>query len=296
MRRTRWGRWVSVAAAGVVIAGTQFGVQVLTVGTAEATPGLEVVVAKSTYDSDPGKVTVASCPGDKRVVGGGARILRGEGRVAISTMFPSQQAYTAAAAERAGGFGQTWALWAYAVCISKSAADQMELEIVGASSSEPIGSKHKGATVSCGARGKVVVGLGGAVNLYANQGLALRGLTVNAATAEVSVTGADDLRDRLTVPSTFSVSAWAVCARRPLGYEVVTKSSPITDSESSGHRVNCPNGKATLGMGGMTVEPALSAYLDYFFQREDAKVALIHAHRVGSTDGWYFVTQAICAY
>jgi len=81
-----------------------------------AVPGLTVVTASSTTDSDDHKSARADCPAGTVAIGSGATIEGGLGQVNIESMVPSSTSVSALGYEDANGTTNLWSVTAQAVC------------------------------------------------------------------------------------------------------------------------------------------------------------------------------------
>ncbi|GIG85132.1 hypothetical protein [Plantactinospora endophytica] len=84
-----------------------------------ATPpaGLVRITGFGTLDSTTPKTAVARCPEGKRVHGVGGEIDNGQGEVRMTAMWAnSSTTVTVTGAEEEGGYGNSWAVKAYAIC------------------------------------------------------------------------------------------------------------------------------------------------------------------------------------
>jgi hypothetical protein len=78
---------------------------------------LEIVTVASATDSSTPKSVTATCPGAKRVVGGGARATgTGATEVAVSEAYPASANQWTALAREINAVGSSWLLTAYALC------------------------------------------------------------------------------------------------------------------------------------------------------------------------------------
>ena len=83
-------------------------------------PGLELVTSVS-FNSSIDKVRQAACPAAKHVIGSGAQIVNGFGRVVLDRVDikPDLSSVTASGSEVEGGTSGNWSLRVYAICINR---------------------------------------------------------------------------------------------------------------------------------------------------------------------------------
>jgi hypothetical protein len=87
---------------------------------ATSPPGLELVTGVS-FNSSIDKVRQAACPAAKHVIGSGAQIVNGFGRVVLDRVDikPDLSSVTASGSEVEGGTSGNWSLRVYAICINR---------------------------------------------------------------------------------------------------------------------------------------------------------------------------------
>jgi hypothetical protein len=79
--------------------------------------GLEIVSVASATDSSTPKSVTVTCPGAKRVIGGGARAIgTGAAEVAVSESYPASANQWTALAREINAVGSSWSVSAYALC------------------------------------------------------------------------------------------------------------------------------------------------------------------------------------
>lgn len=82
--------------------------------------GVERVESTSATNSTPSRTATITCPGGKRLVGGGARLNPILPQVALQQSFPDNDNVYRAAAREIVGTGSTWSLTVFAVCATAS--------------------------------------------------------------------------------------------------------------------------------------------------------------------------------
>lgn len=297
MKTTRLARLASMAVAAIEVAGVQVGVQALTAAPAAAAVNAQVYTAESLRNSEANKFAAARCPADKSLLGGGGRMFFGEGGVVLGTLYPffdsSGDGYFAGAHERTGGYSGSWYVRAYAICGDK----RSDLEIVSSFNNTPIGSRSKSTTARC-PNGKYVVGTGGVAggapdvsfeSVYPGYQLG-QALRVNAT---------EDATDDVPIPPNFGVTAYAICAYPPAGYELVSEVSAQGPADGHGVGARCPQGKTALSAGVGNSYAGDGARVDSLYPLTTANNSsgVTRAQRwTSSSQSWYLYADAICAY
>lgn len=121
---------------------------------ADPPPGLQIVSATGAAGSSAFQGVSASCPPGKFAVGAGGRINGGMGQVSLHTIaegavFSSRT--TAAGTEDFNGFGSTWSVTAFAVCVTPSSLSDVQIVKVQ-SASDSTGRKIMEARCPTGKR------------------------------------------------------------------------------------------------------------------------------------------------
>ena len=243
MRKT----WMSTILGVAALTATQL------VGAtpAAAAGGLVVARGASPVDSAPSKSAHADCPAGKRVVGGGASVIADASianKVRLAELRPvhpgsGADGYVAGAlAVEAGGTG-TWSILVFAVC-----ADPIPgLHVV--SGSGALGSATVQSVDARCSAGEVALGGGGLVR---NPGFQADLRTVAPSTTgdRITVQGGEDIDG---YAGSWSVVAYAMCAPRPPGYEIVVSGSSANPTDSrKASTGTCPAGKRAYGAGAAT--------------------------------------------
>jgi hypothetical protein len=252
--RVKW----AAAAAVVVLLGAQV---LLGAGRAAATSGLTLVVATSQYDSLSAKTASAVCPAGTTLLGGGGRIVDGEGYVALTSVKPVATfvRYSVVAKEIAA-YGGVWEVSAYAIC----GADMPAVEIVSATSAPSYGTAE--ATAWC-PFGTVVLGTGAGVRGAADATLQWSRPYDTAVGAYVTASG-------IIVPGanpteTFRVDAFAVCGPRPAGYEIGATGTLAYTGRLLQISNHCSQDKRVIGTGLTKADSNGYAHVDGMFPTAD---------------------------
>jgi hypothetical protein len=226
--------------------------QLVGVAPAAAVGGLVVVSGVSPDGTAPGKSAHADCPAGKRVLGGGATVAladpKDRNKVRLAELRPvhpgsGADGYVAGALEGGAGGTGTWSVLVFAVCADPIAG----LHVV--SGSGPLGSATVQSAQARCSPGEVALGGGGLVR---NPGFQadLRTVAPSASGDRFIVQGGEDVDG---YPANWSVVAYAMCAPRPPGYQIVASTSlgSPTDSRKATTSV-CPVGKRVHGAGAAT--------------------------------------------
>jgi hypothetical protein len=175
-------------------------------------PGLTIVAAVGPTDSLGFQGVPATCPAGKNLIGGGGRILDGQGKVSLvthvegSTVSPIR--YTAGGLEELGtpdaqgrfpGFPGNWSVIAYAVCVPL--ALRTDIEVVKVQTAfDP--STPKLLTAACPI-GKRVTGGGG----WANPPAVVNSMNIDANRTRIQVIG----RQHEPIAAGWDQTAEAIC-------------------------------------------------------------------------------------
>jgi hypothetical protein len=257
--------------------------------SAFAPPDLEQVRAPSVSDSRASKSATATCPPGKRVLGAGGE-LDGLGQVVMDDMTPSKDLTSVRVVGHEDDDGTTanWSVTAYAVC--GSAPPGLELK---PATSEPFDSLSvKSAFATC-SPGKQVLGAGGEITGGLGE-VVMDHIFPERDLTRVNVVARED--DNRTTAN-WSVTAYAICARAPVGSLQLVKEPSAFDSLSSKSIIaKCPTGKRVLsavasntGLGEVVMDDLIPA------PGLRNVVVVAHEDDNGTTANWNVTAGAICA-
>jgi len=266
---------------------------------AAAVPGLIPAQGSSNFDSEPLKGANATCPPGKKVIGGGAEIIGGAGRVGLTSLGSNVDNTTYSASAQEIGFAGTTANWlvrAYAICANASAVPDL-VQIEGPPSASD-SREFKQAFADC-PTGKKLVGLGATVLPVNNGAVALfqvvprfsslRGVTVGAAEVDGGTT------------KSWGVRAEALCVNQSsaIDVELISKIDSSGSAASVSRNLSCPPGKKVIG-GGVSVLDAPTGRV--VANRIQPRVDLLSSISIGASEtalgttaNWKLVSNALCA-
>jgi hypothetical protein len=231
------------------------------------------------------------CPAGTQLTGPGADLTDANGQVLITGIVPLGAGATQVAAVphlTAVNPGSTWFPRAYAIC----AAPLPGLDVIQmTSATDSISSKA--ASAACPA-GKRVVGAGGSVDgAEPEEAMNLAAVVADAALASVTASGFEDFNG---TSDNWSVTAYAVCANRPPGLELVSATTD-DDSDAKAITADCPSGKNLLGAGASVAEGGGRVRLDDLRPNADLTrtTATAFEDEFNFTAPWTLTAQAICA-
>jgi hypothetical protein len=166
-------------------------------------PGLVVVQARSSFDSENKSATMP-CPSGKRVLGAAGHVSDGQVGLVLSAMAPNAAltSVTATGEEAENGISVDWEVQAVAVCASPPPG----LELVS-TTTDPDSDFSASLPATCPS-GKNLVGTGGEIVGGLGQ-VVLDDLRPNAALTNVTITGFEDENG---LASDWSLRAYAICA------------------------------------------------------------------------------------
>jgi hypothetical protein len=261
--KTRTTRFFGVAVA--VVVGLTGSLAILATPAAAAVPGLIRVSSFSGYSSHEAKIVVAACPAGKQLVGTGARIDGGVGKVVITNLSPSGSltSVTAQAEEIWPGVSQSWGLTVYGICANplpgmvriKATSPYTESEYIKSVSAVcPTGKKVVGTGFSIG-RG---VGEFGEVSIDAVRFL---DLDADPVPTHVSVRAHEIF---LSNETNWTLTAYAICAIPPAGLRVYPASvfSDADPDHGSTVVAACPYHQKVMVGAGFRTQKADSPYPD----------------------------------
>src|SRR5262245_20957593 len=153
-------------AALAAVAGL-LGAQASMTSPAEAVSGLTRVTKISASDSTTAKQVTAMCPAGKRIFGGGAEIVNGQGQAVVQRLQPRSTAtddrFVVGAREDSNGYAGAWRLRAFAVCADPLPGQQI------IATTAPTSSDSQQSLVGLCPNDQREVGFGGRINNGAGQ-------------------------------------------------------------------------------------------------------------------------------
>ncbi len=248
-------RWMAMAGAFAGAVAMAAAVPGAGAAGGQSQPLVTDVVKKSgiTFDSQSSKQAFAYCdPGQVVVGGGGWAFVPGSAddpnavtlfqlQPATSLNGSGRQGYAAGAAEAGPGVSGEWWVEAYALCADPITGHRIVASPTVSNTSDPV----QKADAVCAA-GEKVLGTGARVLNTSTE----VGLQVARADALGVLTRAQAHEDANGFSGSWSLKAYAICARQPQGYEVRTGESsergsePIKDAHAS-----CSTGKRMISTG-----------------------------------------------
>jgi hypothetical protein len=218
-------------------------------GAAPAAITVTPVAADSIRNSAAFKTAEAFCPPGLRVIGGGGwvqEIGARTGKLALTRLRPvhpqsGHDSYLATGAETTPGISGTWFVRAYAMC----APPLPGLKIVR-SQPAALSSVAAQATAAVCPAGTRALGSGASISTLGGQAV----LQVARPSSIGDITRALAHEDVAGYSGDWSVTAYAVCANPPAGYEVKFVESPESHSEfDKVAEAQCPPNKKLLSSG-----------------------------------------------
>jgi hypothetical protein len=244
------------------------------------------VAASSVWDSSTAKSVTAFCPARTHVIGTGAKISGGAGQVVLEGVVPNAQltSVTVSAHEDADGTPGIWSVTATAICANVPGLERVSETVASnqynvrlASASCPYGKKTLGA-------GGEIIGGYGQVHMQSIEPNTVSGI------AEAYEGGAG-------TSNSWSLTAYAICADPPPGYEYVYQGAFTGSATSFGLAVYCSAGKKLLGTGGLVgggAKVGLTAMTPASAPSQGA-VAAGYEDQYGTSLDWGILAYAICA-
>ncbi len=244
------GSMLTVAATTAPPAGAQ---------SAPVVQGLVKVQSSAISNSSPYKTEIATCPGGKKIVGGGGWTMTTDAdeaeSVALTRLEPSDNVgagadgYIATAAETQPGVTGDWWVQAYALCADASSVPGWDINAAyTTTASDP----KQQLSVGCDNAGQKVIGTGARIGINAlGQGEVV--LQQAAALFTGLRARAQAQEDGTGYAGQWWLGAYAICANTPNGYEVVTGGSAQGQSETfKWAEATCSTGNQLLSAGAFT--------------------------------------------
>jgi hypothetical protein len=306
MRSTTLSRWIALSAVVMLVA-----VQVATQAPASAASPLSELgrySASSLVNSEPTKSVTALCPAGKVIVGGGGRVVE----IGVPSPQPSRQltltqlepssslptqsgprhGYTVSAAETLPGTNNLWYIDGWALC-AKPVVGLAVYEQPSGKSSDSM----QATAVGC-PPGQVVLGSGARITYPSSpggQGVALQ-VVRPSGTGDVARAQAHEGPGDYSNP--WMVTAIAVCAPKPSGYQIVFW--PSLDPPTSVVKTatsTCPGNLRVISAGAATsnVAPGNVSLTEVNPQTNRTVQAKATENFPTSEDWDFIVASAVCA-
>lgn len=255
--------------------------------------GIVVIEVLSPLNSEWIRSAAASCPHDKVIYGGGGRVTSGGGVVDLLQLQPGDPAandhtYWVTAME-SRPYSPTWRVRAFAICGPPITGLE---RVISASSSLPTGAVTTGATAVCPV-GKVALSTGALATVPREAPL----FWIRPTAGGKEVLAVIHRDDRVTPTPVATVTAIALCAPAPAGYEIIARATPADSHGLKSVFVWCRNGKVAYG-GGVTMFDATDQghqrVTGFVPEAVTRRYILAEAEGPGGTD-WALGSWAICA-
>jgi hypothetical protein len=279
----RVGQFAVVLTAGS--AGLLAGPAVAAMAAAASVPGLEVVTAQGTYNSDDKTVTV-HCPAGKKVIDAGGYIVAGFGKVTMDDVFPDPGLdFVNVTGLETDTFGGSW--WAEA---SATCADPLPgLEWIKAETASN-SSSTKTLTVAC-SPGKTVLGngyaiTGGSGEVFVDEAVPDGGPGVAATQVALIGVEGDPYDDD------WDLEGFLICAEPLPGQQVLSRTT-VHSTGDKGLSVGCGDQVATGGTAELHNGTGTVLLSDDHAGEHSASAA--GSANDGTTQEWWVTAYAFCA-
>jgi len=240
-------------AMGVVIGALAVGA-----APASAVPGLQRVASPvSAHNSVSPKTVFALCPPDQRVIGGGGSIIEGAdvGLTAkpaltqLEPVFAATDAYVVTAAETRQGTTGNWRVAGWAMCANPLPGLHLASVTTGRSTSPAQ------ATAAVCPGGQRVLGTGGNIRISSPGRVALQ-VARPSEPGDIARVRAHEDADGFA--GLWSVTAYAVCAPEPAGYDVMFGAPSMASGSETIKTASatCPPGTRVHSAGAATTAVA----------------------------------------
>jgi hypothetical protein len=267
---------------------------------AQAVSGLTRVTKVSASNSTTTKQVAAVCPAGKRVLGGGAEIVNGQGQVVLQQLQPRRTAtddrFAVSAREDGSGYPNAWRLRAFAIC-----ADPLPGQQIIASTAPPTSDGQQSLVGVC-PTGQREVGFGGRINNGAGQVRLTDLYDFFGPPSSLLIVGARENPGGYA--GQWSLSSYIICADESAtnGFVLAGAVSPAS-SQNKSVTVTCPAGTqvhtagtllraegtgqstaASLVIDKVSVDPSLSSV-----------TVRVAEDQNGTNASWSVLANALCA-
>lgn len=274
--------------------------QTATASPSQAVPGLTRVTKVSASNSNTSKQIAAVCPAGKRVLGGGAEIVNGQGQVVLQQLQPRRTAtddrFVVGAREDGDGFVGAWRLRAFAICADPLPGQQI------IASTAPLSSDPQQSIVGLCPTGQREVGFGGKINNGAGQVRPTDLYDFFGPPSSLLIVGAREDPDGYA--GQWSLSSYTICANESAanGFVLAAAVSP-TNSQNKSVTATCPAGTQVHTTGAQLrvdqIGQAITNSLVIDKISVDPSLTSVTVRTVedqnGTAGAWSVVAFALCA-
>ncbi|AVT29715.1 hypothetical protein C6361_09680 [Plantactinospora sp. BC1] len=288
VRRNGAGRTRRIVTTAGLASAALLATQLALVAPASAVPGLVLKVTGGPSNSG-WKTTNAQCPPGTTVLGGGGRIVNGDGQVTMDTMLPlvGGEAYSVTGREDGDGYGNSWSITTSALCAPAPAGLETRTQF-----SDHDSNVGKTMEVEC-PPGKKVLGLGAEMSGGLGR-VVIDDLRPSADLTGMTVTGMEDGGpDHL---GKWTMVGKAICATPPAGLVRVTGFGILDSQTPKTATARCPEGKRVHGVGGEIDNGQGEVRMTAMWANSSTTVTVTGAEEEGGYgNSWAVKAYAICA-
>ncbi|MFY1689258.1 hypothetical protein [Plantactinospora sp. WMMB782] len=260
----------------------------LLVTPASAVPGLVLKVTGGQSNSE-WKTTNANCPVGTTVLGGGGRIVNGNGQVTMDTMLPlvGGGAWSVTGREDGNGYGNDWSITTSALCAPEPAGLETRTQF-----SDHDSNLGKTMDVAC-PPGKKVLGLGAEMSGGLGR-VVIDDLRPNADLTGITVAGMEDGGPDYL--GKWTMVGKAICATPPAGLVRITGFGVLDSTTPKTAVARCPEGKRVHGVGGEIDNGQGEVRMTAMWANSSTTVTVTGAEEEGGYgNSWAVKAYAICA-
>ena len=281
MRTKRKARWFVIGSA--VTAAMALAV-VAPASPASAQVAGREIVTENTGRTPNSKSITAECDTGQRVIGAAAWMVNAGAEVRIASVIPRTDYVYASASVDQDGTAHEWDLYVSAICADPIAGMDI-IEQTSTLTSNP--DNHIEA--ECTGNDKL---LGSGYEMSSGDGAQVGVEQLAVSSTETYVYAHED-GDGYS--GTWEVTAYAVCAPQPAGYEIVEDNGAETSDYVRSFTVRCPTDKEVLGVGGWVHGAAGQVLIEDFYHDDDEVRVTGFEDDDGMSGQWHVHAYAICA-
>jgi hypothetical protein len=280
MRTKRKARWFVIGSA--VTAAMALAV-VAPASPASAEVAGREIVTENTGRTLGGKSITASCDPGQRVIGAAAWMVNAGAEVRISAVIPREDYVYASASVDEDGTIHAWDLYVSAIC-----ADEISgMDIIEETSTLTSGPGN-GVTAPCTGNDKL---LGTGFSMSSGDTVQVGVERVEARESELYVYAHED---DTGYANTWEVTAYAICAPAPPGYELIARIGTDTTDYVRSQTAACSTDKEVLGVGGWVHGGYGQVLIEDFYHDDDEVRITAFEDDNGTGSLWHVHAYAIC--